>query len=410
MSPKDLARRRQATIALTVSLMVSGFAMAPFATAAPSKPKVTVVSFVGPNGSQPSGSPNCYPASQTFNGKAACFGSTYVGGNFGYGSIYKTGPDGSNPRVIYSFNVFQGLMPSQSVVLGPDGATLYGATSQGGASGSGEVFAYNMQTRTITRLASFTGPGGSTPQGPPIIVNGTLFGLAGQGGANGYGVIYAQPLSGGPMQILHNFAGGTTDTATPFGSLLFNPADGLLYGVGFAGTQGQMGGIFSISPDGTNYQLRATFTPATGGVVQMGALVLGPSGLMYGNGWVGGANQLGTIFTFNPGTNALSTLFNYTTQTGTQPYNSLLISPSGKWLYTITWQGGKNKAGTILAVAIDGSSSRVLLDLDLAKTGGVTFANPTLALKGNRLLAAMSQGGKANTGTLLTLTLPAAYR
>ena len=142
----------------------------------------------------------------------------------------------------------------------------------------------------------------------------------------------------------------------------------------------------------------------------MGALVLGPSGLMYGNGWVGGANQLGTIFTFNPGANALSTLFNYTTQTGTQPYNSLLISPSGKWLYTITWQGGKNKAGTILAVAIDGSSSRVLLDLDLAKTGGVTFANPTLALKGNRLLAAMSQGGKANTGTLLNLPIPAAYR
>lgn len=407
---RSLTHRRCAAIALAASLMASGFAIAPSAIAAPSKPKITVVSFVGPNGSQPSGSPNCYTASQTFNGKAACFGSTYVGGGLGFGSIYRTEPDGSKPRVIYSFNVFQGLMPSQSVVLGPDGATLYGTTSQGGASGSGEIFAYNMQTRTMTRLASFTGPGGSTPQGPPIIVNGTLFGVAGQGGANGYGVIYALPLSGGPVQILHNFAGGTADTATPFGSLLFNPTDGLLYGIGFAGTQGQLGGIFSIAPDGTNYQVRAAFTPSSGGAVQMGALVLGPTGLMYGNGWVGGANQLGTIFTFNPETNALSTLFNYTAQTGTQPYNSLLVSPSGKWLYALTWQGGKKKVGTVLAVAIDGSSSRILLDLDLATTGGMTFASPTLALQGNRLLAAMSQGGKSNTGTLLTVTIPAAYR
>jgi hypothetical protein len=41
-----------------------------------------------------------------------------------------------------------------------------------------------------------------------------------------------------------------------------------------------MGGIFSLQLDGSDYQLVASFTPETGGLPQMGALLLSADGYM----------------------------------------------------------------------------------------------------------------------------------
>ncbi|KAI9021126.1 hypothetical protein DFJ74DRAFT_671973 [Hyaloraphidium curvatum] len=371
---------------------------------------VSVVNFVGANGALPSASPNCYPARLTWNRVATCYGATYVGGPTGYGAVYATDGDGSNLRVIFSFDVFTGLMPSQSPVLGPDGATVYGTTSQGGSAGSGVIYSVNAKTGAQAMIASFTGPGGSTPQGPPIVYNGKLYGLAGQGGANGYGIIYSLPLSGGQINVLHNFKGGSNDTATSFGSLLYNPKDNLLYGMGFTATSGNIGGIFSIRPDGSNYRLRARFSATTSGAVQMGGFARAPNGLLYGNGWVGGAYGKGALFAFNPATNVVKPVFNYNTTTGTQPYNSPAISTSGKWIFVLTWQGGAHGDGTILAVSLDGRKYAVLKNFERSVTGGQSSANPTLTVQGDRLLAAMSNGGSFNTGTLVSMWLAPEFR
>lgn len=350
------------------------------------------------------------PAAKTWNKKAICYGATYAGGSVGYGLIYSTDTNGMNLKPLFSFSVVDGLMPSQAPVLANDGMTLLGTTSQGGDAGSGAIYSYNTKTGQEKLLASFTGPGGSTPQGGPIIIGNTAYGVAGQGGAYGYGVVYSVPVAGGTVNVMHHFASGTNDTGTCFNQLVYNPNDKLLYGVGFAGAANGMGGVFSIKLDGSGYKLRSSFTPETGAAVQMGGFIVAKNGLMYANGWVGGSNKQGTLMSFNPKTNVVKSIFSYSTETGTQPYNSPIISASGKWFYVLTWLGGKNNVGTILAVSIDGKKYKVLKELDLNSTGGRTFASPKLNLAGDRILAAMSQGGSSQTGTLISYYIPIEYR
>lgn len=372
-----------------------------------------ITPFNGLDGVAPTAAPNCYSAKQVYTGKATCFGGTYMGGNAnggGYGTLYSIKPNGTSRTVLYSMDVLNGLTPSQSPILLSDKHTLVYTTSQGGDAGSGVVGAFDLKTQQSTVLASFTGPGGSTPQGAAIQVGDTLYGTAGQGGANGYGVVWSLPVSGtGGIKVLHSFAGGTSDVATPFGHLTYNPADGLLYGMAFSQAAYRMGGIFSVAPDGSNYTLRASMTPTTGGAPQMGALTLS-GGVMYGNAWMGGTKNLGTLFRFDPASNQVTALWNYTKKTGSHPYNSPAVSKSGKWIYSVTWQNGGKGQGRILAMSADGQTYKILKTLDTATTGGQTSAGVSLSPNGKTLQTVMSSGGAYNVGTSIALPIPADYR
>lgn len=142
--------------------------------------------------------------------------------------------------------------------------------------------------------------------------------------------------SNAKIEVLHSFAGGPPDVSIPFGALTYNPADGLLYGMAFNGAANDMGGTFSLKPNGSNYVLRASFDTTTGGKPQLGALLLSNDGNMYANTWNGAANNGGAIVSFNPTTSAMSVVFAYNNTTGVSPYNSLAESTSGKFLYSVT--------------------------------------------------------------------------
>jgi len=67
------------------------------------------------------------------------YGVTLVGGDFGAGNVFKIDPSG-NETVLYSFTGgSDGLYPSSTLLLSPDG-TLYGTTLEGGNYGHGTVF------------------------------------------------------------------------------------------------------------------------------------------------------------------------------------------------------------------------------------------------------------------------------
>lgn len=386
--------------------LVLTVALALVSSAAGLKTFITHLSASGNNSWAVAAAPNCYATPK------ACFGASYLGGNQSVGSITQVAWDGRSVKTIYSFDVFKGLTPSLSPILLSDNRTLVGCTSQGGAYGSGLVYAFDIITETMTTLAAFDGAGGSTPQAPPVQVGNSLYGIAGQGGAYGFGVVWSLELGGNASKVtvLHNFEGGEEDCATPFGSPTYNPSDGKLYGMAFSSAANDMGGIFSLQLDGSEYQLLASFNPETGGGPQMGSLILSKDGFMYGNGWVGGANKLGSIFRFDPVTANLTAVFSFTLATGTQPYNSPGESQSGKWLYVVTWHGGKNNVGTILALSKDGSKRKVLLQLEGPKTGGTAMAGVTVRLEGTRIITAMGTGGKYGLGTLLSLPIPIEYR
>lgn len=386
------------------SAVISSLVLVAAITATAADARTKVIAMNGKNGNAPTSAPSCIAQS---SGPDWCYGTTYLGGADNYGSLYKVHPNGSKHTILANFVGNNGLTPSQQPVFSADGNFLFGTTSQAGSAGSGTIYQYDMTTGVLATIGSFTGKTGTTPQAPPILVGDILYGVTGQSGANGVGTIWAfdSKNHAAGVKVLHHFEGGKTDVATPFGALTFNPQDGLLYGMAFNGAANDQGGIFSIRPDGSNYTLRASFSQATGGAPQMGALLLASDGYMYGNGWMGGANNDGTIFKFDPATSSITPIFNYTNETGTMPYGGVSESPSGSWLYAATWKGGKNGIGTLVAVKKDGSESKVLINFN-KNTGGLSTGGVTLDSTGKYIMAVGTAKGKHNIGTLISVEIP----
>jgi len=78
-----------------------------------------------------------------FDSAGNIYGTTYLGGKFGFGGIFKLTPTGSGTwteTAIHSFTGHNdGGWPLAGVIIGPDG-NLYGTTSAEGAHISGVVF------------------------------------------------------------------------------------------------------------------------------------------------------------------------------------------------------------------------------------------------------------------------------
>src|SRR5439155_14962165 len=78
---------------------------------------------------------------------ANLYGAATKGGAYGYGTIFKISPNGLL-NILFSFNNTNGAFPYAGLTQGSDG-NLYGATSSGGSYGSGSIF-------KITRAGQFT--------------------------------------------------------------------------------------------------------------------------------------------------------------------------------------------------------------------------------------------------------------
>lgn len=69
---------------------------------------------------------------------------------------------------------------------------------------------------TLTTRASFDGADGLNPEAGLVLSGGTLYGTTTYGGAsysnssNGYGEVFSLPSTGGPLNLVGSFNGGTT--------------------------------------------------------------------------------------------------------------------------------------------------------------------------------------------------------
>ncbi len=124
------------------------------------------------------------------------YGATYQGGSANGGTVFELTPSGDTYtfKLLYSLpaaNLNSG--PSQSLSMDASG-NLYGTTYRGGAFQMGSIFklANTGDTWTYTSLHDFTGGAdGALPQTQVTIdTDGTLYGTAYQGGSNNYGVVW----------------------------------------------------------------------------------------------------------------------------------------------------------------------------------------------------------------------------
>jgi uncharacterized repeat protein (TIGR03803 family) len=255
------------------------------------------------------------------------YGMTELGGAGGYGTIFKYNPNTNIFTNLISFTgnsgAYLGAFPYGGLIQASDG-NLYGMTQVGGNTGMGTVFKYNPKTGIFTNLVNFTGetgaylgedPTGDLTQGS----DGNLYGMTATGGIWGLGTIFQYAISGNTFTNLESFEGCSGEIGQfPFGTLV-QAVDGNLYGVTSSGGEGANGNIFKYNPITSSLDNVVNFTGTTGlyaGKKPLGSLILASDGNLYGMTSMGGANDYGTIFKYNPSTEAFTNLTSLTEPSG----------------------------------------------------------------------------------------------
>jgi uncharacterized repeat protein (TIGR03803 family) len=258
-----------------------------------------------------------FPYGPLVEAKGHFYGTTVTGGANNYGTVFEI-TSGGKLTTLYSFcsqkKCVDGASPYGGLVLATDG-NLYGATTEGGNSGHGTIFAISLEGK-FRRVYNFCSQAncadGGDPSGSLVqAANGNFYGVSVQGGTSTY-----CPISGagcgtlfeltpkGVLTTLYNFcsqpncADGYSPTAVMLGS------DGNFYGTTTqAGANVYGGTMFEVTPTGEETTLYS-FTPTDGGSQ---GLFQGANGDFYGTtayGGGGGTNQCtpggcGTVFSLS---------------------------------------------------------------------------------------------------------------
>src|SRR6266550_498721 len=144
-----------------------------------------------------------------------------------------------------------------------------------------------------------TGASGQKPYAGVVTGNdGALYGTAVQGGTNGAGTVFKLNLDGSGYGVLHTFLTNGVDGRSP--GALIRGSDGMLYGTTSIGGTGNAGTAYRLNRDGSGYSLLHTFKSVVAdGLNPQGGLAEGSDGALYGTTFFGGSNDMGTVFKMN---------------------------------------------------------------------------------------------------------------
>ncbi len=299
--------------------------------------------------------------SLTFDQSGNLYGTTFSGGAYNLGAVFKLTPSpkgGWTEIVLHSFaGGGDGAGPDAGVIFDVAGS-LYGTTSSGGASNAGTVFKLSQSDGSWTEsvLYSFVGgKDGSLPRASVILAPaGNLYGTTYYGGRFGYGVVFQLTPNGNGSwkeHVLHDFA--NYDGSHPSGLIL--DQKGNLYGTTFAGGDLKCnpsfgcGAVFQLVPniDGSwKENVLHRFT-GKGGGYPMASLVFDFAGNLYGTtSWNDGLG-FGLVFQLTPNGNGSwkeKVLYHFKGgikggSDGSYPTANLLFDKTGN-LYGTTLHGG----------------------------------------------------------------------
>ncbi len=332
-----------------------------------------------------------YPATPPLPPDASgnMYGTAARGGAGGDGTIYEFNPTTNILTTLYAFSGPDGSEPYGGLVPDSSG-NLYGFTALGGANGYGTVFMWNTTTSTLTTLYAFTGGGDGNPSAVAGTLRmdaaGNLYGASSQGGGSGYGNVYElSPVSSEPggvcpagsyqtsgsswcETVLYNFS----TILAPYGpeSSVAIDAFGNLYGTGFTGGNSTSGGVWKLTPvssepggvcpagsntgNGWCETVLYSFSTAgtTDGKSPKAGVVLDSMGNLYGVTGRGGANNFGVLYEISA-SGQFTLLHSFTPATdGELPYATPTLSSSGTTLYGTTDSKGSGGSGTVWSYAL----------------------------------------------------------
>ena len=224
------------------------------------------------------------------------YGTTQAGGSSDQGTLFSFNPTGNVLTSAANFDGINGAYPGASLYLGTDGL-FYGTTNSGGSSNLGTIFSFNPTGNVLTSLSTFNGANGSSPLDSLTLGTDSLFyGTTQYDGSFGRGTIFSFNPTGNVLTSLASF--DVINGAYPSASLSLG-TDGFFYGTTDSGGSSDWGTLFSFNPTGNVLTSLASFDGANG-AFSSASLTLGTDGLFYGTTQGGGTSDAGTIFSFDP--------------------------------------------------------------------------------------------------------------
>ena len=249
----------------------------------------------------------------------------------------------------------------------------------------------------FTKLHDFANiPDGAYVEGDLIFDSTFLYGMTYFGGINDMGTIFKIKPDGSNYLKLIDFA-GITNGKYPHGSLI---SDGsFLYGITEQGGSSNNGTVFKIKKDGSTYAKLLDFAGPTNGRGPEGSLI-SDSSYLYGMTSVGGAYDSGTVFKIKKDGSVYAKLLDFAGPTnGSRPEGSLFFD--GNFLYGTTQLGGINDGGTVFKIMPDGSGYTNLYNFTGATNGNEPIGS--LISDGIFLYGTTSGGGTNNGGTIFKI-------
>ena len=357
-------------------------------------------------------------ASLTLGADGWLYGATGRGaGPTSPGTLFKMRRDGGEFALIHTFTGADGSHSRARLLEHPNGG-LYGVAYGGGAFGYGTLFRLGPDGSDFEVLHHFGGPpelggyaGGELALGGP---EGELYGTVEQGGTTGRGTVFRIEADGTGYTVLREFVGGDGDGRLPVGGLL-RLADGTLCGTTrFGGPLLNGGGlgtgtVFCVGSDGSSPRTLAFLSErASEGAGPMDRLVAGPDGAFYGVAPGGGDFGAGTLFRFvpalgDPGAGSFAVLhhFGAAADDGREPKDAPLLGADGM-LYGVTRTGGAAGYGAVYRVKTDGADYEVLHSFAGGAEGWLPFGSLVQGTDG-LLHGVTNVGGAGGQGVVYRL-------
>ena len=290
------------------------------------------------------------------------YGTTSSGGSSDEGTVFAINTNGGGYAILYNFSGgADGAEPEAGLVL--MGNTLYGTTFNGGQYGGGSVFRVNTDGTAFTNIHSFSGANGANPQAALVLSGNTLYGTTSAGGSSGNGMVFRVNTDGSSPSNVYNFTGGA-DGANPEAGLVLS--GGTLYGTANGGGN-FLGTVFKVNTNGgfSSY----VFNGTDGANPQAGLLLLG--NMLIGTAVNGGGPGWGTVFQVNTSGGGFTNVYTFTGGAdGANPEAGLLLL--GNTLYGTT-QTADYGSGDGTVFALPAPVLSILLNIAL-QGGHVTLS------------------------------------
>lgn len=326
------------------------------------------------------------------------YGTANNGGEFNSGALFFVNGDGTGYTVIYNFRLdTDGASPVAGLIELTNGR-LCGITSFGGENNFGTIFSINKDGSDFQVFYHFDELDGGNPQSSPFQAsNGKIYGTTIEGGFEDSGVLYSINPDGTGYEVVH-FFDRFNQGARGFGQLM-EDSNGILYGTLSEGGPFQAGGVFQINLDGTGFNVLQSFSFDTASSPSpLGGLVMASNGRLYGTSANGGLEFKGTVFSINPDGSDYEIVHEFIGDEGSIPLFGLELVEIDSTLYGTSFSGGTNGNGTIYKVGLDGNGFTKLFDFQ-ESTGAGPIAGMTLGADG-LLYGLTNRDGGTRGGTL----------